>query len=144
MKNLESLKLKDFCEFCEKPIKSHIFISFTNVSRNIEVFFCSHKCKTAYIFKKGKKMPSYIKKGTITHIFLVKVASKINELFAKDFNIITTRNIRKALKIESNDRTAINLIWRNLQYLENLEYLEKLESRRPTYKILKQIEVDKL
>jgi hypothetical protein len=69
----------------------------------------------------------------------IECISALISLVKKDIQIITTKRIRIENRIQSDNRSKINFIWRCLNFLEENNLIEHFEDRKlKTYLISRQ------
>lgn len=69
------------------------------------------------------------------------VLKTLNECIRNEVNIITVKSIRRRNDIESSDRSKINFIWRNLEFLEKNGFIKIHNNKLPKRYKLPQTEI---
>jgi len=69
------------------------------------------------------------------------VLNTLNECIRNEVNIISVKSIRRRNDIESSDRSKINFIWRNLEFLEKNGFIMIHNDKLPKQYKLPQTEI---
>lgn len=58
----------------------------------------------------------------------IMVLNTVNKLISEGHRIITSKTVRVLNNIKNSDRSTINFIWRNLEFLENKGFITLIKN----------------